>query len=76
MWYYISEPNSYLAITGGGIETVRIVKKAFVMPWQKVSACSACHSPCIDLTACLFDLGRQDLHLALRLFSLAPGHDN
>jgi flotillin len=38
MWYYISEPNSYLAITGGGIETVKIVKKAFVMPWQKVSA--------------------------------------
>jgi hypothetical protein len=35
--YHISEPNEYLVITGGGIKDVRIVKKAFVPPWQKVS---------------------------------------
>jgi len=34
--YHISEPNEYLVITGGGIHDVRIVKKAFVPPWQKV----------------------------------------
>lgn len=37
MWYHVSEPNSYLAITGVNIETVRIAKKAFVKPLQKVT---------------------------------------
>lgn len=30
MGYHVSEPNSYLVITGGGIESVKIVKKAWV----------------------------------------------
>ncbi|KAI9652072.1 MAG: hypothetical protein M1829_001965 [Trizodia sp. TS-e1964] len=38
--YYISEPNEYLAITGAGIESVRITKKAIVPPWQKVQKIS------------------------------------
>lgn len=37
MWYHVAEANSYLAITGAGIENVRIRKKAFVYPFQKVS---------------------------------------
>ncbi|KAG0127177.1 hypothetical protein HOY82DRAFT_586940 [Tuber indicum] len=37
MWYHVSEPNSYLAITGVNIDTVRIAKKAFVKPLQKVT---------------------------------------
>jgi flotillin len=37
MWYHVSEPNAYLAITGFGIETVEIKKKAFVYPLQKVT---------------------------------------
>jgi flotillin len=40
MWYYVSEPNSYLAITGAGIEKVRIIKKAFVLPFQRVTKIS------------------------------------
>lgn len=31
------QPNSYLAITGVNIDTVRIAKKAFVKPLQKVT---------------------------------------
>ncbi|KAE9990186.1 Nitrate transporter [Venturia inaequalis] len=37
MWYHVAEPNAYLAITGAGIDTVLIKKKAFVLPFQKVS---------------------------------------
>lgn len=40
MWYHVSEPNSYLAITGAGIEKVRITKKAFVYPFQKMTKLS------------------------------------
>jgi flotillin len=40
MWYHVSEPNSYLAVTGVGIENVRITKKCFVMPFQKVTKIS------------------------------------
>lgn len=39
-WYHVSEPNSYLAVTGAGIEAVRIVKKCFVFPFQKVTKIS------------------------------------
>lgn len=31
------KPNSYLAITGAHIESVKIAKKAFIQPFQKVS---------------------------------------
>jgi len=34
-WYHVSEPNSYLAVTGPGIESVKIVKKCLLMPFQK-----------------------------------------
>jgi hypothetical protein len=40
MWYHVSEPNSYLAVTGVGIDNVRITKKCFVMPFQKVTKIS------------------------------------
>ena len=40
MWYHVSEPNSYLAVTGVGIDNVRITKKSFVMPFQKVTKIS------------------------------------
>lgn len=35
MWYQVSDANSYLVITGGGIHDVKIVKKAWILPWQK-----------------------------------------
>ena len=40
MWYHVSEPNSYLAVTGAGVDKVRIVKKCFVFPFQKVTKLS------------------------------------
>ena len=40
MWYNIAEANEYLVITGAGIDDVRIIKKAFVYPWQKVARIS------------------------------------
>ncbi|PVI07521.1 hypothetical protein DM02DRAFT_714575 [Periconia macrospinosa] len=40
IWYHVAEPNSYLVITGVGIEKVLIKKKAFVYPFQKVSKIS------------------------------------
>lgn len=35
MGYNVSDANSYLVVTGGGIEDVKICKKAWVYPWQK-----------------------------------------
>ena len=35
--YHIADANEYLIITGGGVDDVKIVKKAWVMPWQKAS---------------------------------------
>ena len=35
MVYNISDANSYLVITGGGVSDIKIVKKAWVWPWQK-----------------------------------------
>ena len=40
MAYHVSDANSYLVVTGGGISDVKIVKKAWVMPWQKYSKIS------------------------------------
>ncbi|SMR56149.1 unnamed protein product [Zymoseptoria tritici ST99CH_3D1] len=40
MWYHVSEPNSYLAVTGAGVDSVRITKKAFIYPLQKVTKIS------------------------------------
>ncbi|KXT08733.1 hypothetical protein AC579_6199 [Pseudocercospora musae] len=40
MWYHVSEPNSYLAVTGAGIDNVIIAKKKFIMPFQKVTKLS------------------------------------
>ena len=40
MGYHISDANSYLVLTGGGIKDITIVKKAWVWPWQKHSSIS------------------------------------
>lgn len=39
-WYHISQPNSYLVITGAGVESVKIKKKAFILPFQKITKIS------------------------------------
>lgn len=33
--YRVADANSYIVITGGGIDEVKIAKKALVMPWQR-----------------------------------------
>lgn len=38
--YRVSDANSYVVVTGAGIEDVRIVKKAFVMPFQRANVIS------------------------------------
>ncbi|SLM41137.1 Flotillin family [Lasallia pustulata] len=35
MGYHVSDANSYIVITGGGVTDVKIVKKAWVWAWQK-----------------------------------------
>ncbi|KAH8727944.1 hypothetical protein GQ44DRAFT_703224 [Phaeosphaeriaceae sp. PMI808] len=40
VWYHVAEPNSYLVVTGVGIDHVLIKKKAFVYPFQKVTKIS------------------------------------
>ncbi|KKY28555.1 putative flotillin domain-containing protein [Phaeomoniella chlamydospora] len=40
MWYFIAEPSEFLVVTGAGISDVRIVKKAFIKPWQRVTRIS------------------------------------
>ena len=40
MGYNVSDANSYLVVTGGGIPDIKIVKKAWVYPWQRHSIIS------------------------------------
>lgn len=37
VFYTIAQPDEYLAITGAGVHTVKITKKGFIWPMQKVS---------------------------------------
>ena len=38
--YHVSDANSYIVVTGGGVEDVKIVKKAWVWPYQKAATIS------------------------------------
>lgn len=40
MFFSVAEPNEYLVVTGAGIRNVRIIKKAFIWPFQKCSRLS------------------------------------
>jgi len=62
MWYHVAEPNSYLVITGVGIEKVLIKKKAFVYPLQKVSK--------ISITPFDFSMALQAMTIEKLKFSL------
>ena len=69
-WYHVSEPNSYLAVTGPGIETVKIVKKCFVMPFQKVTKISI--TP-FDFSMSLQAMTSEKLQFALpAVFTIGP----
>ncbi|KAM0714783.1 hypothetical protein Q7P37_009247 [Cladosporium fusiforme] len=73
MWYHVSEPNSYLAITGLGIENVRITKKSFIMPFQKVTKISI--TP-FDFSMALQAMTSEKLQFSLpAVFTIGP-HDD
>ena len=70
MWYHISEANEYLVVTGANIDDVRVVKKAFVYPWQKVARISV--SP-MDFSLNLQAMSVEKLQFALpAVFTIGP----
>ncbi|KAI9891274.1 MAG: hypothetical protein M1814_002964 [Vezdaea aestivalis] len=70
MWYHVSEPTQYLAITGAGIEGVKVVKKATVMPFQKVTKLSILP---FDYSLNLQAMTKEKLQFALpAVFTIGP----
>ena len=70
MWYHISEANEYLVVTGAHIEDVRVVKKAFVYPTQKVARISV--TP-MDFSLNLQAMSIEKLQFALpAVFTIGP----
>ncbi|KAJ4375098.1 hypothetical protein N0V83_002181 [Neocucurbitaria cava] len=73
MWYHVAEPNSYLVVTGVGIEKVLIKKKAFVYPFQKVSKISI--TP-FDFSMALQAMTIEKLKFSLpAVFTIGPADD-
>ncbi|MCJ1307832.1 hypothetical protein MMC25_001480 [Agyrium rufum] len=82
MSYHVADASSYVVVTGGGVKDVKIVKKAWVQPWQKCAVISI--SPFdfeITLQAmtmeklqfCLpavFTIGPDDSPIALRKYAM------
>lgn len=72
-WYHVAEPNSYLVVTGVGIDRVKIQKKAFVYPFQKVSKISI--TP-FDFSMSLQAMTIEKLKFALpAVFTIGPADD-
>ena len=72
MWYHVSEPNSYLAVTGVGIDKVKIVKKCMVYPLQRVTKLSI--TP-FDFSLSLQAMTSEKLQFSLpAVFTIGP-HD-
>ncbi|KIW21688.1 uncharacterized protein PV07_12879, partial [Cladophialophora immunda] len=70
MWYHISNANEYLVVTGAGVDDVRIVKKAFVYPWQRVARISV--SP-FDFSLNMQAMTIEKLQFALpAVFTIGP----
>ncbi|GAB7348368.1 hypothetical protein MBLNU459_g6807t1 [Dothideomycetes sp. NU459] len=71
--YHVSEPNSYLVITGANVDTVLIKKKAFVMPFQKVTKISI--TP-FDFSMTLQAMTSEKLKFSLpAVFTIGPKDD-
>ena len=60
--YYVSKPNTYLTVTGQGIDDVKIAKKALILPFQKVST--------ISITPFDFSINLQAMTIEKLQFSL------
>ncbi|RMZ84988.1 hypothetical protein DV738_g186, partial [Chaetothyriales sp. CBS 135597] len=70
MWYEIADANEYLVITGAHIDDVRVVKKAFVMPWQRMTRISV--TP-MDFSLNLQAMSIEKLQFALpAVFTIGP----
>ncbi|KAF2835653.1 flotillin domain-containing protein [Patellaria atrata CBS 101060] len=73
MWYHVAESNSYLVITGAGIDKVLIKKKALLMPFQKVSKISV--TP-FDFSMTLQAMTIEKLKFSLpAVFTIGPSDD-
>lgn len=74
MGYHVSDANSYLVITGGGIDDLKIVRKAYVYPWQKYSTISI--SP-FDFEITLQAMTIEKLQFSLpAVFTIGPGDEH
>jgi hypothetical protein len=69
MLYNIASPDQYLAITGAGIDTVKICKSTWVLPFQKVSVIESYDELSLTITVPTLQ------HPAPGLHSEPPGHD-
>lgn len=68
--YHVSEPNSYLVVTGVGINRVKVQKKAFVYPFQK--ACKISITP-FDFSMSLHAMTKEKLKFSLpAVFTIGP----
>ncbi|KAL8743220.1 MAG: hypothetical protein Q9190_004409 [Brigantiaea leucoxantha] len=72
-FYHVANANSYLVITGGGVEDVKIVKKAWIFPWQKYNTISI--SP-FDFEITLQAMTIEKLQFSLpAVFTIGPDDD-
>ena len=68
--YHVADANSYITVTGYGIDDVRIVKKTVVWPFQKASTISI--SP-FDFSITLQAMTREKLSFCLpAVFTIGP----
>lgn len=73
LWYQVAEANSYLVITGAGIDRVMIKKKAMVYPFQKVTKISV--TP-FDFSMELQAMSKEKLNFSLpAVFTIGPADD-
>ncbi|KAH8816332.1 putative Flotillin-like protein 1 [Xylogone sp. PMI_703] len=74
MVYTIATPDEYLAITGAGIQTVKICKSAWVWPWQR---CQRFSIQPQDYSMQLQAMTREKLQLILPVvFTVGPDVNN
>jgi flotillin len=71
--YHVADANSYIIVTGYGIENVKIVKKAMVWPFQRVSTISI--SP-FDFSITLQAMTMEKLQFSLpAVFTIGPDNE-
>ena len=71
--YKVADANSYILVTGHGIENVRIVKKAFIRPFQKAGIISI--TP-FDFSITLQAMTQEKLQFSLpAVFTIGPENE-